>query len=124
MTFSGTQAKPLHQAIVRLARDLACAEFAGLLLRTHPGEAPALAAIASPHLVVSEVAHEVLPPRAADQPTPGSDTIVSQSVFPQAASRLSAPLVADTQLLGTLVVAADRRTCAAVQRRVAPVFAR
>lgn len=105
-------AKPLHQSIVRLARDLAGAEFAGLLLRTHPGEAPAIAAIASPRLVVSEVAPEVaqeaLPPRAGASPTPGSDTIVSQSIFPHAASRLSAPLVADTQLLGTLVVAADR----------------
>jgi signal transduction histidine kinase/CheY-like chemotaxis protein len=100
--------KALHQTIVRLARELVEAEFAGLLLRTHPGEAPSLAAVASPRLVVSEVAvPAALPPRKPGQ-SPTDATLVGKSVFPDAASRIAAPLVADGQMLGTLVVASDK----------------
>lgn len=101
-------AKPLHQAIVRVARDLAGAEFAGLLLRAHPAEAPSLAAIASPRLVVSEVAApEALPPRQPGQSATDA-TLVGKPVFPDAASRIAAPLVAESQMLGTLVVATEK----------------
>jgi signal transduction histidine kinase/ActR/RegA family two-component response regulator len=101
-------AKALHQTIVRVARELVGAEFAGLLLRAHPGEAPSLAAIASPRLVVSEVTTpEASPPRKPGQSATDA-TLVGKPVFPDAASRIAAPLVADSHMLGTLVVATDK----------------
>lgn len=98
-------AQTLHQTVARQARDLTGAEFAALLLRQHAGEPPSVAAIASPRLVVSEVkAAPPAPPRSWELP---EETLVSEPLFADAASRLTAPLVSGTQMLGTLVVAAN-----------------